>query len=86
MEEVKAYSGSYSAEYGFNSGAQLVMVMRSGTNRYHGDIFEYVRNNVIDARSFFDQQKLKLSRHQFGARIRRFPPARDSPRRRLDDS
>src|SRR5262249_52952445 len=33
MEEVKAYSGSYSAEYGFNSGAQLVMVMRSGTHR-----------------------------------------------------
>ena len=43
------------------------MVMRSGTNQYHGDIFEYVRNNVIDARAFFDQEKLKFNRHQFGA-------------------
>ena len=49
------------------AGGILNMVMRSGTNQYHGDIFEYVRNNVIDARAFFDQEKLKLNRHQFGA-------------------
>jgi hypothetical protein len=37
------------------------MVLRSGTNNYHGDVFYYVRNNVIDARAFFDEEKLKLN-------------------------
>ena len=41
MEEVRVISGSYSAEYGFNSGAQLVMVMRSGTNELHGSAYDY---------------------------------------------
>ena len=47
----------YSAEIGRMAGGVLNMVMRSGTNQYHGDVFEYVRNDVIDARGFFDRRK-----------------------------
>src|SRR5215211_9321591 len=41
MEEVRVISGSYSAEYGFNSGAQLIMMMRSGTNDLHGSAYNF---------------------------------------------
>ncbi|MGH9661452.1 MAG: carboxypeptidase regulatory-like domain-containing protein, partial [Bryobacteraceae bacterium] len=67
LQEFKMEVSGYSAEYGRMAGGVMNMVLRTGTNRYHGDVFEYVRNNVIDARSFFDAGKLKLNRHQFGA-------------------
>ncbi len=53
MEEVKVLTGSYSAEYGFNSGAQLIMVMRSGTNEFHGSAYEFLRNEKFDAEPYF---------------------------------
>ena len=49
------------------AGGVLNMVMRSGTNQLHGDVFEYIRNDVIDARGFFDADKNPLHRNQFGA-------------------
>ena len=67
MQEFKMEVSGYSAEIGRMAGGVMNMVLRSGTNQYHGDIFYYVRNNVIDARSFFDVEKLKLNRHQYGA-------------------
>jgi len=69
MQEFKMEVGGFSAEYGRMAGGILNMVLRSGTNQYHGDIFHYVRNNLIDARAFFDREKLKLNRHQFGATL-----------------
>ncbi|MCC6293456.1 MAG: TonB-dependent receptor [Bryobacterales bacterium] len=76
MEEVKVYSGSYSAEYGFNSGAQLVMVMRSGTNDFHGSVYNFLRNQKLDAEGFFQNYftpagaarspKTALRQNQFG--------------------
>ncbi|MCX6606111.1 MAG: TonB-dependent receptor [Acidobacteria bacterium] len=53
IEEVKVFTGTYSAEYGFNSGAQLIMVMRSGTNDLHGSLFEFLRNDKLDAEGYF---------------------------------
>jgi hypothetical protein len=53
VEEFKVQSGSYSAEYGTNSGAQLTIVLRSGTNQYHGTAFEFFRNDVLDAENYF---------------------------------
>src|SRR4029453_325304 len=67
MQEFKMEVSGYSAEMGRMAGGVMNMVLRSGTNNYHGDVFYYVRNNVIDARAFFDQEKQKLNRHQFGA-------------------
>ncbi len=79
IEEVKVFTGNYSAEYGFNSGAQLVMVMRSGGNDFHGSLFEFLRNDVLDAENYFQnyfltpgQDRLKkqgIRQNQFGGVI-----------------
>ena len=70
MQEFKMEVSGYSAEYGRMAGGILNMVMRSGTNQYHGDVFEYVRNNVMDARAFFDTEKAQAE----PAPVRRYPP------------
>ncbi|HTM51743.1 MAG TPA: TonB-dependent receptor [Bryobacteraceae bacterium] len=69
MQEFKMEVSGYDASIGRLAGGVLNMVMRSGTNQFHGDLFEYVRNNLIDARGFFDEEKQKLNRHSFGATL-----------------
>src|SRR6185436_2222730 len=69
IEEFKIQSAVYSAEYGMNSGAQANVSIKSGTNRWHGAAFEFLRNDAFDARGFFlapGQPKNKLRRNQFG--------------------
>lgn len=69
IEEFKIQSAVYSAEYGMNSGAQANVAIKSGTNSWHGTAFEFLRNDVFDARGFFlapNQSKNKLRRNQFG--------------------
>jgi hypothetical protein len=69
IEEFKIQSAVYSAEYGMNSGAQANVAIKSGTNRWHGTAFEFLRNDTFDARGFFlapNQPKNKLRRNQFG--------------------
>ena len=53
IQEFKLLSGSYSAEYGRNSGGQVVVTTKSGTNQFHGTGYEFIRNQVLDARNFF---------------------------------
>src|SRR5262245_16795403 len=69
IEEFKVQSAVYSAEYGFNSGAQVNVAIKSGTNSLHGTLFEFVRNDKFDARGFFlppSQPKNTLRRNQYG--------------------
>ena len=69
IEEFKVQSAVYSAEYGVNSGAQINVAIKSGTNSFHGTLFEFLRNDALDARGFFlpaNQAKNKLRRNQFG--------------------
>jgi hypothetical protein len=69
VEEFKIQSAVYSAEYGMNSGAQANVVVKSGTNEFHGAVFEFLRNDIFDARGFFlapGAEKNKLRRNQFG--------------------
>jgi hypothetical protein len=76
MQEVQVLTGSYSAEYGFNSGAQLIMVMRSGTNDLRGALYNFLRNEKLDAEGYFQNYfnapgaarvpKTALRQNQFG--------------------
>src|SRR5579862_5723862 len=54
IREYKIVTSAYSAEYGMTMGAQMVIVSKGGTNQFHGDAFEYLRNDHLDARNFFD--------------------------------
>jgi hypothetical protein len=67
LQEFKVQTSGYSAEYGRLAGGVVSMVLKSGGNQVHGSLFEYVRNDLFDARNFFDQGKSELRRNQFGA-------------------
>ncbi len=56
VQEFKLDNSTYSAQYGRNSGAIVNIATRSGTNDFHGEGFEFVRNNWLDARNYFNPQ------------------------------
>ncbi len=69
LEEFKIQTSAYSAEYGFEGGAVVSMTMKSGTNNLHGTLFEFLRNDKLDARNYFlapTAAKDRLRRNQFG--------------------
>ena len=55
MQEFKVQSSDYSAEFGRSGGAQINVIIKSGTNQFHGGLFEFLRNRNLDAKNFFDQ-------------------------------
>jgi hypothetical protein len=55
IKEVKLITNTFSAEYGRNAGAQLQYITKSGTNAIHGELFEYFKNDKLNARPFFDR-------------------------------
>src|SRR5271154_6656810 len=70
IEEFKVQTNDYSAEFGRGNGAILNAVIKSGTNAFHGDVFEYFRNDVLDASPFFIvNQKPAYKQNQFGGTI-----------------
>src|SRR5438094_3496361 len=72
VEAVREYNvleHTYGAEYGKRSGGQVSIVTSSGTNNWHGSLFEYHRNDVLDTRDFFATEKVPFKRHQFGGTI-----------------
>src|SRR5216683_3287628 len=72
VSEFKVDNSTYSAEYGRNSGAIVNIATRSGTNNYHGEVFEFLRNNALDARNFFNTTAVPQSvfkRNNFGASV-----------------
>lgn len=66
VQEFKTQVSGYSAEYGRLAGGVINTVLRSGTNRLHGALFEFLRNDALDTRNFFDADKGELRRNQFG--------------------
>ena len=66
--QVQVFSPNYGAEYGRTSGGVLNSLTRSGTNEFHGTLFEYLRNSKLDARNFFDDgpEPPPFKRNQFG--------------------
>ena len=55
IKEVKLITNNFSAEYGRNGGSQLQYITHSGTNDFHGDLYEYFQNDKLNARPFFDR-------------------------------
>ncbi|MBI4443796.1 MAG: TonB-dependent receptor [Acidobacteria bacterium] len=60
--QVQVFSTQYGAEYGRTSGGILNSITRSGTNEFHGALFEYFRNSTLDARNFFDRDPQRPTR------------------------
>jgi len=66
VEEFRLITNSFDAEYGKFSGAVMNAITKSGSNGFHGDLFEFLRNDDLDARSFALPTKSELHRNQFG--------------------
>jgi hypothetical protein len=66
IAEFRLITNSFDAEYGKFSGAIVNAITKSGTNGIHGDVFEFLRNDILDARNYFVPSKSELRRNQFG--------------------
>jgi hypothetical protein len=69
MQEFRIQTSSYEAEFGRTPGGQISIVTKSGTNRFHGTAFDYLRNDTFDARNYFDAPPLPkplLRQNDFG--------------------
>jgi hypothetical protein len=68
IQEFKVLTSAYDSSYGMSMGSEMVIISKGGTNRYHGDVFEYLRNTAFDARNYFDGAKIPhLEKNNFGA-------------------
>src|SRR6202030_3103557 len=69
LQEFKVETSAQNAQAGTHSGAQVNSVTMSGTNTFHGDLFEFFRNGDMNARNFFSAAQDTLKRNQFGGVI-----------------
>src|ERR1700736_4017490 len=71
IQEFSVLTGSYSAEYGKASGGVINAITKSGTNAFHGDVYEFIRNSALDSRDYFSRSGntplAQFRRNQFGA-------------------
>lgn len=66
VEEFRVITNTFDAEYGRNSGSVVNVITKSGTNAFHGDIYEYFRNTVLDAQGYFNSVRPQWNQNQFG--------------------
>jgi hypothetical protein len=66
VEEFRVITNTFDAEYGRNSGSVVNVITKSGGNAFHGNIYEYFRNTILDARGYPDTTKPQLNQNQFG--------------------
>lgn len=70
IKEFSVLTSNYSAEYGRTSGGVINAVTRSGSNSFHGDAYEFLRNSALDARNYFDPSQIpEFRRNQFGGSL-----------------
>ena len=67
VQEFRIATSGFEPEYGFNSGSQITVVAKSGTNQFHGDAWEFLRNSDLNARNFFASTVPSDIENQFGA-------------------
>ncbi len=70
VQEFRVDSSNYPTEYGTGTGGQISFITKSGSDSFHGSLFEYLRNDALDARNFYDKAtKSKLRLNQFGGSV-----------------
>ncbi len=70
VREFNLETGTYGAEYGKRAGAQVIVVTQSGSNAVHGTLYEFLRNNVLNTRNYFDPGATPpFKQNQFGASL-----------------
>src|SRR2546423_523977 len=69
IQEFKVLTYNYSAEYGTRAGPTVLVTTKSGSNQFHGSLFEFLRNTSLDASSFFAATKEKFNLNQFGGSL-----------------
>src|ERR1700756_1588978 len=69
IQEFKVLEYNYSAEWGTRAGPTVLVTTKSGTNRFHGSLFEFFRNTSLDARSYFAATREQFNLNQFGGAL-----------------
>jgi hypothetical protein len=69
ISEFRILTNNFDAEYGEFSGGQINVVTKTGTNQFHGDVFEFVRNTNLDARNYFSPTRGQFDQNQFGGTL-----------------
>src|SRR5580704_2053525 len=69
IAEFRILTSNFDAEYGEFSGGQINVVTKSGTNSFHGDAFEFLRNTNLDARNYFSPARGAFDQNQFGGTV-----------------
>src|ERR1700722_5534885 len=69
IAQFRILTSNFDAEYGEFSGGQIEVVTKSGTNQFHGDVFEFLRNTDLDARNYFSPTRGAFDQNQFGGTI-----------------
>ncbi len=69
VQEFKVLTYNYSAEYGTRAGPTVLVTSKSGSNAFHGSLFEFLRNTSLDAKSFFATTPEKFNLNQFGGSL-----------------
>ena len=78
MQEFRVIANSYAAEYGHSTGGIITMSTRSGTNQYHGSLFESLQNDVFNARNFFSANRSPVRLNQYGELWRADPKGQNA--------
>jgi Carboxypeptidase regulatory-like domain len=69
IQEFKVFTYTYSAEYGTRAGPTVLVTTKSGSNAFHGSLFEFFRNTALDSKSFFATSAEKFNLNQFGGSV-----------------
>lgn len=69
IQEFRVLTSTFDAEFGRNSGSIVDVVTKSGSNAFHGDLYEFLRNRALNARGFFDTVRPDFKQNQFGGTL-----------------
>jgi hypothetical protein len=69
LQEFRVLTSNYDAEFGRSAGGVVQAITRSGTNKYHGLVYDYLRNNIFNAKNYFNSTVPSLHQNQFGGNL-----------------